>query len=48
MTGLTPFILAMMRAPVAALRRANTAKLATKYGIPVAWADFYLKQWISR
>jgi hypothetical protein len=47
-TGLTPFLVAMMRADPAALRRADPAKLARKYGIRADWAEFYLTQWSAR
>ncbi len=48
MTGLTAFICKMIRTPMADLTRANRAKLAAKYDIPVEWADFYLSAWTGR
>ncbi|WP_188656618.1 hypothetical protein [Sphingomonas metalli] len=48
MTGLTPFIVAMIRAPHAALAKADPAKLAAKYEIPPAFAEFYLTHWSNR
>ncbi len=48
MTGLTPFILGMMRTPAASLRRANTDKLAEKYRIPPAWVRFNIEHWVQR
>ena len=48
MTGLTPFLLAMLRTPRAALTRADPAKLAAKYDIRPDWAAFYLNDWIGR
>jgi len=47
-TGLTPFLIAMLRTPRAALRNADPAKLAAKYGIRPEWAAWYLSDWIGR
>ncbi|MEG3086160.1 hypothetical protein [Sphingomonas sp. PB4P5] len=47
-TGLTPFLSALMRTPRDSLVRANTAKLAAKYGIPEDWARYYLNDWMRR
>lgn len=47
-TGLTPFIIAMMRTPLDRLAGADVSKLASKYEIPAAWAAFYLQQWMNR
>jgi len=46
--GLTPFLVALMRAPRESLARADTAKLAAKYGIPEDWARYYLNDWMRR
>ncbi len=48
MTGLTPFLCAMIRTPLDQLRRADPAKLAAKYGIRPEWAGWYLSDWIGR
>jgi hypothetical protein len=45
MTGLQPFIMAMIRAPRARLATADHDKLAAKYEIPADWARFYLEHW---
>lgn len=47
-TGLTPFIVAMIRAAPADVARADPAKLAAKYGIRADHAAFYLSQWRAR
>jgi hypothetical protein len=48
MTGLTPFLIQMMRTPSDALAKASPEKLARRYEIPPAFAAFYLGQWIGR
>lgn len=45
---LTDFLIAMMRAPTAALAKADPAKLAAKYGISVAHAEGYLRMGVRR
>lgn len=47
-TGLTPFICAMIRTPRDRLAKADPAKLAAKYGIPPDWAAYYLSDWMSQ
>lgn len=47
MTGLTPFLLAMMRTPGERLTSADPDKLARKYGIPGEWARFYIGSWVE-
>lgn len=47
MTGLTPFLIAMIRAPRQALATASAARLAAKYDLPVQWVAFYLETWVS-
>jgi len=47
-TGLTPFILAMMRAPTDKLAGADVARLASKYEIPETTAAAYLAAWLKR
>jgi len=48
MTGLTPFLVGMIQADPAALRRADTDKLAAKYGIRADWAKAYVSDWLRR
>ena len=47
-TGLTPFILAMMKAPLASLARADVSKLAAKYRVRAEHAQFYITEWVNR
>lgn len=47
-TGLTPFLVALIRTDPAALTRADPEKLAAKYGIRADWARFYIEQWRTR
>lgn len=48
MTGLTPFLVAMIRTPDDRLAKADVGKLAAKYGIRDDWAGFYLNTWLGR
>ncbi|GEM70960.1 hypothetical protein SAQ01S_07260 [Sphingomonas aquatilis NBRC 16722] len=48
MTGLTPFIVAMLKADPAAIARADTAKLAGKYDIPAPTAAGFIHLHIGR
>ena len=48
MTGLQPFIMAMIRAPIANLRTASPEKLAAKYEIPAPTARRFLHHWMTR
>ena len=45
-TGLTPFIVAMMKAPRDKLAGADIAKTAAKYGVREDHARFYIQQWL--
>lgn len=47
-TGLTPFIVAMIKAPIASLARADVRKLAAKYCVRTDHAQFYITEWIKR
>jgi hypothetical protein len=42
------FILAMMGTPDGKLRKADPAKLASKYSVPLDWAKMSLKHWLGR
>jgi hypothetical protein len=42
------FILAMMGTPGGKLRKADPAKLASKYSVPLDWAKMSLKHWLGR
>ena len=44
--GLMAFILAMIRTPRERLAKADVAKLAARYEIPVEMARFYLGAWV--
>lgn len=44
--GLTPFIIAMMKAPRDKIAGADIGKLAAKYGIREEWARWYIDQWL--
>lgn len=48
MTGLTPYLIAMMRTPPEALRQADVGKLAEKYSIRRDWAGWYLRDWLGK
>ena len=41
-------MVAMMKTPDAKLMKADRAKLAAKYGIPQAWVEFWMDQWLAR
>jgi hypothetical protein len=45
--GLTPFLVALMKAPRESLARADPVKLAAKYQIPEPWARYYLNDWMG-
>lgn len=47
-TGLTPFIVNMMKAPDTALVKADVARLAAKYDVPVDYARWYIASWLGR
>jgi hypothetical protein len=42
------FLLAMMGTPDGKLRKADPAKLASKYSVPLDWAKMSLKHWLGR
>lgn len=46
MTGLTDFLVNMMKAPRDKIARADAGKLAEKYGIREDWARWYIDQWL--
>lgn len=46
-TGLTPFLINMMKADRAALANADVARLAAKYGIEPEWAAWYIRMWLA-
>lgn len=48
MTGLTPFLCAMVKTPADRLATANPDRLAAKYEIRPDWARFYLNAWRNR
>lgn len=45
-TGLTPFLVNMMKAPRDKIAGADAGKLAAKYGIREDWARWYIDQWL--
>lgn len=46
MTGLTDFLVNMMKAPRDKIAGADIAKIAAKYQIPESWARWYIDQWL--
>lgn len=46
-TGLTPFLINMMKADRAALAKADVARLAAKYDIEEEWAAWYIRMWLA-
>lgn len=48
--GLTPFLVAMMKAPETALAQAlaDTGPLAAKYDVPQDYAAWYIRSWLAR
>lgn len=45
-TGLTPFLVNMMKAPRDKIAGADISKIAVKYQIPADWARWYISQWL--
>jgi len=45
-TGLTPFLVNMMKAPRDKTAGADIARVAAKYQIRADWAAWYIAQWL--